>query len=102
MIIVRVFANLKQLHRIMCEGTRQLKNSSTTLLWLKLPLLTLLIRWSRNELENFQSSTGEEEALSSPLLVSVPCETHQKPSSSASFLTHECHMPFAHLQQANH
>lgn len=86
----------------MCEGTWQLKNSRTILLWLKLPLLTLRIWWSRNELENFQSSTDEEEALRSPLLVSVPCETHQKPSSSTSFSTHECRMPFAHLQQADH
>lgn len=97
-----VFVNLKQLHTIMCEGTWQLKNSRTLLLRLKLPLLTLLIWWSRNELENFQSSTDEEEALSSPLLVSVPYEAHQKPSSSTSFLTHEHHMPFAHLQQADH
>ena len=101
-IIIRVFANLKQLHRIMCEGTWQLKNSRTLLLLLKLPLLTLLIWWPRNDLENFQSSTDEEEAPSSPLLVSVPYEAHQKPSSSTSFLTHEHHMPFAHLQQADH
>lgn len=77
-----VFANLKQLHRIMSRGTWQLKNfenntaAAQAASWHTTDFDGQGMNWKISEF------TDEEEALSSPLLVSVPYETHQKPSSS--------------------
>ena len=98
MILAHVFADLKQLHVNNVSRnteTKGLQNVTAVTEAASPDTTDNMVKKSAGKFQ--KNSTDVEEALGFPVLASVPNETHQRSSSSTSYLTHKYHMPFAYF-----